>query len=350
MNGDIRPAGHEIIVDGECFSGASVPDGLVGREKETRSVAGALAPMLRGRPALNIWLHGPPGSGKTSIARQAVGRICPAGGPRVGAHVNCWQHRKLYGVLQAIVEQWKILGAEAQDTQVKLDRIRQHLRGRPAVIILDEIDRPMPAQREEVIRGLLELPRVGLACIARDTRALAGMDGHTRSRLCPAIVTMPAYSTEELLAILTDRAERGLAAGTWTPRLLQRIADAANGDARVAIETLGRAAAASEQAGCTRIGGALVERFLRQAQAIRLEARAAALSEHEKLIQQLISRHGPMQTAELAGLYAAHCRRSGVQPMAGRTLAKYIARLEGCGLLSVSGWRGRPGGRTVRAA
>ena len=109
-------------------------------------------------------------------------------------YVNCWQHRSLYSVLQAITDDLKILGAEAQNTNVKLVRIRQALRGRPFVVILDEIDRPIPAQREEIIYGLLGLPRGALACVANGTQVLATMDERVRSRLSPMVIQLSPYS------------------------------------------------------------------------------------------------------------------------------------------------------------
>ena len=164
---------EHLIEDGNLLSPETVTDEPIGRRAELEELHTCLTPMLRNQSPLNTWVCGPPGSGKSLLVRWAVECTCGAAGSRISVYVNCWQHRSLYSVPQAIINRLKILGAEAQDTNVKLDRIRQALRGRLFVVILDESDRPMPAQREEIIYGLLNLPKVGLICVANSTQALA---------------------------------------------------------------------------------------------------------------------------------------------------------------------------------
>ncbi len=255
--------GGHFIEDGNLLSPETAAGEPLGRQEESKQLRTCLAPALRGQPPLNAWLCGPSGSGKTLLARWVTESTCGGATSRISVYVNCWQHRSLYGVLQAIIGELKILDAEAQDTSVKLDRIQQAARGRPFIVILDEIDRPMPAQREEIIRGLLSLPRCDLACIAKGTQALATMDEGVQSRLSPVIINLPPYDVKELEDILIDRARRALAPDSWTPKVLRLIATAANGDARVAIQVLRQAAAAAEMSGNTTLTPRLIEQCLR---------------------------------------------------------------------------------------
>jgi Cdc6-like AAA superfamily ATPase len=338
-----------LIEDGNLLSTEAMVDEPVGRQAEIERLKTSLAPMLRGQPPLNAWVCGPPGCGKTLLAQWAVQATCGSAATRVGVYVNCWQHRSLHSVLGAIIGQLKILGAEAQDTNVKLDRVRQALRARPFVVILDEIDRPMPAQREEIIYGLLGLPRCALVCIAKGTQALAAMDEGVRSRLSPVVIQLAPYLAEELEAILTDRAQRALAPDSWTPAVLKRIAAEANGDARVAIQVLRQATAAAEMSGNTKLTPRLVERCLRPWRLVQQEARLAGLSEHEKILFEQVKQHGPLGASELARRYIACCQGRNIRPMARRTFTKYLGRLSAAGLLETSGQQPGPGGRIVRA-
>ena len=338
-----------LIQDGNLLSTEATVDELIGRQAEIESLKTSLAPMLRGQPPLNTWICGPPGTGKTLLARWAVQATCGGAATRVGVYDDCWQHRSLYSILQAIIDELKVFGAEAQDTNVKFNRIQQALRGRPTVIILDGIDRLMPAQREEIIYGLLGFPKCALACIAKGTQALAAMDEGVRSRLSPVVIQLPPYSAEELEAILTDRAERALAPNSWTPVVLKRIAAEANGDARMAIQVLRQAAAAAEMSENAKLTPRLVERCLTPWRLVQQETRLAGLSEHERILFDQAKQHGPLRVSELARRYAASCQSRNIRPMARRTFTKYLSQLSAAGLLETSNQQPGPGGRIVRS-
>jgi cell division control protein 6 len=305
--------------------------------------------MLQGEEPMNAWLYGPPGTGKTTVARWVMDDLCALGSQRIGVHVNCWQHRTLYSVLQGIVDELKILMAETQDTNFKFERIRQAFRDRPAVVILDEVDGPMPSERERIIYGLLNLPRTGLICIANSTRALAMLDERVRSRLNPILIEFPEYSMSEIEQILTDRAEKALTPGSWKPHHLNSIAAAAGGDARAAIQMLRRVAAAAEMKGGERLDTRLIDLYSRQYQATQRTSRLEALSEHEEIIRELAAQHGPLGTTELRRRYGEYCQDHPLQPIAKRTFTKYLSRLSSAGVLRISVRRMGTGGRIVQA-
>ena len=340
----------KIIWNASALSVETIPDKLIGRTEQAAALRTGLRPMTGGDRPVSSWLYGPPGSGKTLVARSVAGELCPSGSSRTAVYVNCWQHRTLYSVLQAIVDELRILMAEAQDTDVKFDRIRQRMRGRPMVVILDDIDRPMPAQREEILCGLLNLPRAGLICTAQSMRALAALDERARSRLGPVITQFPPYSVEQVEEILTDRAHRGLVPGSWTASVIKHIASASGGDARMGIQILRQATAAAEEAGSGRLELRFIKPLLRQWQDVRQEARTAALSEHERIIRQLAARYGPLGTTELRRRYENHCHSHGLDPVARRTFTKYLGHLAAAGLLNVSDRPMATGGRLVRVA
>ena len=350
MRWDIEAGKQRIIVDADSLSPEGIPDGLIGRDSELASLKGCLLPMRHGERPLNAWLCGPPGSGKSLLAHAALERVGPAAPPRAGVYVNCWQRRSLYNVLQAIIDQLKILSAEAQDANVKFDRIRQALAGRPAVIVLDDIDRTLPVARDDIIYSLLSLPKMGLICIADNTRALALLEERVRSRLSSVVIELKPYTTAELVQILADRARRGLMPDAWSLAVLKRIAAATGGDARVAIRTLLHAAVATEEEGRSQLDVRSMASQFQKWHAVGDEARSIELSEHERIIRELVTRHGPVGTIRLRELYVAHCRKEGIEPVARRTFSKDLFKLNAAGLLRVAARPPGRGGRTVRAA
>jgi len=188
-----------------------------------------------------------------------------------------------------------------------------------------------------------------LVCIANSTQALAAMDAHVRSQLSPVIIELPAYTLQEIEAILTDRARNALAPDSWTSAILRRIAAASNGDARRAISLLRQAAASAEQAGSSRLDLRLINPILKQWYALAEETKLTGVTEHEKMILQVARTRGPLGTTALAQAYRTCCRKSGLPPVAQRTFSKYLGRMAALGLLLVADCPMAHGGRLVRA-
>ncbi|MDP2897843.1 MAG: orc1/cdc6 family replication initiation protein [bacterium] len=345
---DIETSQERIICNGRLLSDENFDGEPLGRETQMARLRACLHPMLRGEEPMNASLYGPPGTGKTTVARWVMDDVCASGSQRIGVYVNCWQHRTLYSVLQGIIDELKVLVSEAQDTNFKFGRIKQAFRDKPAVIILDEIDRPMPSQREEIIYGLLNLPRTGLICIGNSTRALAMLDERVRSRLNPILIEFLEYSMSEIEKILADRARQALTPRTWAPDHLKSIASAAGGDARAAIQMLRRVAAAAEMKGGETLDTQLIDLYSPQHQAIQRWSRFEALSEHEKIIWELAAQRGPLGTTELRRRYGEYCRGRELQPIAKRTFSKYLSRLSSAGVLRISARPMTPGGRMVQ--
>ena len=117
----------------------------------------------------------------------------------------------------------------------------------------------------------------------------------------------------------------------------------------MAIQLLRQAAADAEQAGSAKLALKFIDNNLRQWQVIRSEAQLAPLSEHEKIILELVKHHTPIGSTELAGLYVAYCRDKNLQPMARRTFTKYLSRLIAGGMVNAVSGPASQGGRQLRA-
>jgi len=316
----------KIIERAEFFSPDIIPERITGRSKQIEQLRQCLKPMETGCRPISAWLYGPPGTGKTVTARKVAQRCCNTQS-QVWLYVNCWEQPTLYSVVQALCEQLKIVDAEAPDTSIKLARLRQVLKNKPMLIILDEIDRPMPKERDSIIYQLLQLPKTGLFCISSDIAAFSDLDIRVRSKLIPARLQFPKYSASEINAILTERALDGFILGACSEDILQKIASLAAGDARAGLHILLKAAIAAEEKYASQITAKNIPADMSVWRQLENTSRIGSLPQHQQVICKLAKRKGEISSTELRQLYLAKCRKESFEPVTKRTFSKYIGLL-----------------------
>lgn len=124
----------KIIIDESVFHDYFTPETLVCREGQTREIARCLSPVKSGKFARNLYIYGPPGIGKTSVAkwilREHFGND--------SAYVNCWSKRTSHKIIDDILLQTRhvVHGREStSDLIKKFEKSKKKL-----VVCLDESD------------------------------------------------------------------------------------------------------------------------------------------------------------------------------------------------------------------
>lgn len=283
------------------------------------------------------------------LARVIAREVCAVATARYAFYVSGWERRSLHFVMQAIAESLKVLGAEVQDTEVKFDRVKRVIRGRPVVVILDDVDRIPPSERERIVMGLITALNAGLLCISSQRKAFQSLAEPVRSKLSPVIIEFARYRPKDLEQILLARARRGLLTDSWSPRVLAEIARSAAGDARTGIRSLQAAAIAAEDLGENTIRRPGPLGGIRDRDDTNRERIVGELSYHERLIYDLAMKSGPIHTIALRRAYLKKCHEQGVSPVARRTFSKHLKFLRDSGLLLVDDRSLAGNGRLVRA-
>ena len=316
---------QRILLNPSAFENHHLPATLVARESVLDRLRQDLSPLLKRLPARHIWMHGPPGTAKTSIASHALAELEDRSRVR-GLYVNCWECDTFFAILDKIIADLRILGAERFNTVHRLEKIEKFLHGRPFLLILDEIDRPSPRERDAILYHLCAIPNITLICICNSRYFFHTLDRRAASRLDPVLVELQPYTEEQTASILRERAANSLRHSSYGTGLLGRIARLSRGDARVAIQTLKYAATYSENAG--RIEPRHVRTALATAHDLKRHYLLEKLSDHHRLIHSIIKESHQIASGELWTEYRTQCRRAKLQHVAARTFSLYVKQLD----------------------
>jgi cell division control protein 6 len=161
---------------------AYLPPTLPGRNEEMAELRRCLHPFTRHRPVKNIWLHGPPGSGKTSAAKLLLDEMEQKHGIRV-VYINCWEAQTFHAFLDRATRDLRIFGAERLSAVFKMERLEKATGSRRLLVVLDKFDIPSPRERDAIIYNLCGMPRLALLCISNSRQFYYSLDSRARSRL-----------------------------------------------------------------------------------------------------------------------------------------------------------------------
>jgi len=323
-----------MIADARPLKPEFVPGDVRHREGETDALTSTLEPILDGTHAEPVLLHGPSGTGKTCIARYAVDRLRKEVVDLHTQYVNCWQdytrYKTLYRLLEGLDRAFDIHRQSTPRDEL-VDRLRDGLDG-TYVAVLDEVDQ---LAEKEVLYDLHRVRGLSVVLIANAEQELfAELEERVASRFKTATrIHFDRYGTRELVGILEDRVRWGLHEDAVADDQLRLIADAAGGDARVAIGTLRAAAQAAGRRGLDRLTDEVIEAAAPEAKAEIRRKNFEKLTDHQRTLYDIIEEEGQITPD---GLYEAY-RGAVEEPKSRRMVRNYLQKMRRYNLVSAHG-------------
>jgi orc1/cdc6 family replication initiation protein len=323
-----------MIRDARVLQPEFIPREVEHRNAEINVLSDALRPIMDGRPGESTLLLGPSGAGKTCVAKYTVERLRENVLDIESQYVNCWQDytrfRVLYRVLDGI---GRTVDVHRQSTPKDelLERVREY-DGPQYVVILDEVDQ---LEDKSVLYDLYRARRVSLILVANREEELFGQfDDRLSSRFHSSVrVQFDKYRLDELVSILEARARWALSEGAIGKQELALVADAAAGDARVAIGILRNAARLAEQGDRDAVSTDVVREAIPEG---RREVRQKAVEQlhpHQRALYEILDERGELDPGELYEAYASTVD----DPKTKRTVRNYLSKMSHYGLVAAEG-------------
>ena len=315
-----------IVLNEMPLTEVFIPTRLLHRDGQLREVERCLKPFLAGRAPENLFLVGPTGTGKTTVARWMLethfhGRY---------VYVNCWKYRRSHQVLREILLSFEVPVHGREPTSELIRMLERLLESKRLIVCLDEVDQ----LKDYDALYMLARHECCLILISNDYRALSYLDPRIRSRLSLVEVEFPAYRYDELVDILRDRVRLALRPGSLDERFLRIIAAIAKGDARTGIEILRRAARRAEDRGLRRITLNEIKEAIKEARRLRKSYLLSKLNEHQRVIYSILEAKRSMGSGELYRKYCSKVKR----PVTDRAFRNYMKKLVRLGLVAEQGY------------
>ncbi|WP_135665727.1 Cdc6/Cdc18 family protein [Halorhabdus rudnickae] len=323
-----------MIRDARVLRAGFVPREVEHRDAEVNHLSSILEPITNGEPAETAIVTGPSGTGKICISKFVTERMREEVLDVETSYVNCWRNYNRFRALYQILDD---LGAtiDIHRQSTPHDELVERLQkydGPRTVIILDEVDQ---LEDPSVIYDLHSLPQFAIICIAnKEEELFSRVDDRLVSRLRSSEhVRMDKYHDDQLFDILSARAKWGLDEDIITDDHLYRIADAAAGDARLAIGILRTAASKADRENCERITDNILQNAAEDARAQIKQKSLDSLTPHQQVVYDIVRDHGPVDPSEIHERYTEDVD----DPRTKRTVRTYLSKMVQYNLLEAEG-------------
>jgi orc1/cdc6 family replication initiation protein len=323
-----------MIRDARVLRAGFVPREIQHRDAEVNHLSSVLEPIANGDPADTAIVTGPSGTGKTCLSQFVTERLREEVLDVEVTYINCWRNytrfRALYQILDDLGQTIDIHRQSTPHDEL-VDRLQKY-DGPRAVVILDEVDQ---LEDPDLIYDLHSLSQFAVICIANKEEELySRVDDRLVSHLrASEHVRMDKYHDEQLVDILQARVRWGLEQDSITDTQLYHIADAAAGDARLAIGMLRIAASKADRQSAGQITDELLREAAGDARAQLRQKSIDSLTPHQRVVYDIVREHGPLAPSGIHEQYTDAVD----DPRTKRTVRSYLSKMAQYNLLAVQG-------------
>ena len=307
---------ESIIYNELPLTEAFIPTRLLHREGQLKELERCLKPALNRKNIENVFLVGPSGTGKTTLAKWVLESYFK----EISAYINCWKYKSTHEVLKEILLNFEVPIHGREPTSELIKKLENLIEKKHLIIVcLDEVDQLDSFD----ILYILARNTCGLLLASTHYHALIDLPSRIKSSLALTEIEFPAYKPDELFDILKDRIEYSFRPGTIKNNLIKIASIAAEGDARVALEILRRAGKKAEDKGLKEVTIEEIKQAIKEAKKTKAAFFLSKLNEHQKVIYEILGKRKKMASGMLYREYAKIVNK----PVVDRAYRNYMKQM-----------------------
>lgn len=111
------------------------------RETHQQHMANCIKPLFQERSGRNLFIHGPPGVGKTVACRHVLKELEEQYDEIEPIYINCWEKNTSYKIVMDICEKLGYKFTQNKKTDELFKIIKEILNKKAAVFVFDEVDK-----------------------------------------------------------------------------------------------------------------------------------------------------------------------------------------------------------------
>ncbi|RME30793.1 NACHT domain-containing protein [Candidatus Woesearchaeota archaeon] len=338
---DVLKEGESLIRNENALDYEFLPKLLPFREREQEAIARAIAPLLQGRNGRNIFIHGPPGIGKTAAVRHVLKELEEEHDEAYAIYINCWQTDTSYKVYLEMCDQLGFKFTQNKNTSELLKVVASIINKKAAVIVFDEIDKA--AEFDFLYSLIQELLKKSIILITNYKSWLAELDERIKSRLTPELLAFKEYTGSQTLEILRQRRDYAFPPGVWDTEAFSLVAQRATAakDIRTGLFLMREAAAKAEAVASKKITLDHVKQAIAGMDEFTIK-NSQDLKEDERAIYDIVKAHSGKKIGDLYKLY----KKAGGE-VSYKTFQRKIAALDEGNFVTLERQTGEGGNTTI---
>lgn len=334
--------GESLIKNENALDFDFIPKLIPHRDREQEQIAQAIKPLFMKRTGRNLFIHGPPGVGKTLAAKHVLRELEDKTDDIKVVYVNCWKQNTSYKVAVSICAQIGFRFVQNKNTTELFQVVSRILNeDSAAVFVFDEIDK---VEDTDFLYHLLEeVYHKTIILITNYQTWLTDLDERVRSRLTPEQMGFKRYNATETTSILRNRLSYAFPEGVWSDEAFALVASKAGElkDIRSGLFLLKESAMAAEEKAKRQIDAEDVKKALAKLDDFTIK-NSEDLEDETKDIYELVKKNSGKKIGELFEVYQTEGGKSSY-----KTFQRKIDKLSENKFISTTKQTGKGGNTTI---